>query len=117
MQWNKYFYSVKDEMFHLTRVASLNGRFHLSPHKNICTTAGMRKHSLFVYHFLRLDVRGHPNHIYISDHGREPMLRISAEQVLPVYRALKKFSAIYHHPDNVYVYKMQEGKVFIVILF
>ena len=56
-------------------------------------------------------MKGHPDHIYLSDHGREPMLRIPTEQVLPVYRALKKFSAIYHHPDNVYVYKLQEGRI------
>ena len=49
VQWNKYFYSVKDEMFHSTwlrlvewnisSVASLNGTFHLSPLENICTIA------------------------------------------------------------------------------
>ena len=74
---------------------------------------------MFIYPF-RLDVKGHPNYVLASDHGREPMLRIPTQKVLPLYRALKKISAIYHHPDNVFVYKMQEGKwcfFFFFILF
>ena len=32
--------------------AELNGTFHLSPNENICSIAGMRKHSLFVLYNL-----------------------------------------------------------------
>lgn len=60
---------------------------------------------------ISLDGKGHPNHIYLSDHGRDPMLRVAPEQVLAVYRALKKFSNMYHHPKNVYNYKLQEGDI------
>ena len=42
VQWNKYFHSVKDEMFH-----SLNGTFHLSPHNNIFTIALINIHYLY----------------------------------------------------------------------
>ena len=39
IQWNRYFNSVNDEIFHSTRLALLNGTFHFSPHENICTIA------------------------------------------------------------------------------
>ena len=50
VQWNKNFHLVKYEMYHSTRLASLNGPFHLgfalfnetvnlSPYENICTIA------------------------------------------------------------------------------
>ena len=38
VQWNKYFHSVKDEMFHST---------YLSPHENICTIALINIHYLY----------------------------------------------------------------------
>ena len=47
VQWNKYFHSVKDEMYHSTRFASLNGTFHLSPHENICTITLINIHYLY----------------------------------------------------------------------
>ena len=48
VQWNKYFHSVKDEMYCIQLgFASLNGTFHLSPHKNICTTALINIHYLY----------------------------------------------------------------------
>ena len=73
VQWNKYFHSVKDEMFHSTRLqlgfASLNGTFHLSPHENICTIALINihyLHSLFIYHIITSIVTYHiPYHFHI----------------------------------------------------
>ena len=49
VQWNKYFHSVKDEMYHSTRLRLLewNGTFHLSPHENICTIALINIHYLY----------------------------------------------------------------------
>ena len=35
--------------------AELNGTFHLSPNENICSTARMKKHSLFVLYNLYKD--------------------------------------------------------------
>ena len=46
VQWNKYFHSVKDEMFHSTRLRLLNGTFHLSPQENIGTIALINIHYL-----------------------------------------------------------------------
>ena len=43
VQWNKYFHSVKDEMFHSTR----RGTFHLSSHENICTIALINIHIIY----------------------------------------------------------------------
>ena len=51
VQWNKYFHSVKDEMyipFNSIGFASLNGTFHLSPHENICTIALINIHYFYI---------------------------------------------------------------------
>ena len=42
VQWNKYFHSVKDELFHSTQLT-----FHLSPHENISTIALNNIHYLY----------------------------------------------------------------------
>ena len=51
LQWNKYFYLVKDEMFHSCFIqlgfTLLNGTFHLSHHENICTIALITIHYLY----------------------------------------------------------------------
>ena len=47
VEWNKYNHSLKDEMFHYTRLRLLNGTFHLSAHENICTIALINIHYLY----------------------------------------------------------------------
>ena len=37
VQWEKYYHSVKDEMFIQLCFALLNGTFHLSSNESICT--------------------------------------------------------------------------------
>ena len=41
VQWNKYFHSVKDEMFHSTQL-------HLLPYENICSIALAKIHYLYI---------------------------------------------------------------------
>ena len=47
VQWNKYFHSVKDEMFYSTR---LHLDIHLSPHEIFVPLHS--KHSLFVHYYM-----------------------------------------------------------------
>ncbi|XP_033637140.1 gamma-butyrobetaine dioxygenase-like [Asterias rubens] len=60
---------------------------------------------------ISLDRDGNPEHVYLSDHGRMPMMRIPVKNTQALYRALKKFSNMYHHPDNVCAYKLREGDI------
>ena len=47
MQWNKYFHSVRDEMYHSIFHLSLNRTFHLLPRENICIIALKNIHYLY----------------------------------------------------------------------
>ena len=47
MQWNKYFHSVRDEMYHSIFHLSLNITFHLLPRENICIIALKNIHYLY----------------------------------------------------------------------
>ncbi|XP_022087327.1 gamma-butyrobetaine dioxygenase-like [Acanthaster planci] len=60
---------------------------------------------------ISLDRSGSPDHIYLSDHGRMPMMRFPVKQTQKLYQALKKFSNMYHHPNNVFSYKLKEGDI------
>ncbi|XP_038048397.1 gamma-butyrobetaine dioxygenase-like [Patiria miniata] len=60
---------------------------------------------------ISLDRDGNPEHVYLSDHGRIPMMRFPVQKTQSLYRALKKFSNMYHHPTNVFSYKLKEGDI------
>lgn len=60
---------------------------------------------------ISLDSRGRPDHIHVSDHGRDPMLRMPVRQIQPFYNALKAFSNKIYDPDNVFSYKLKEGDI------
>ena len=47
VQWNKYFHSVRDEMYHSIFHLSLNRTFHFLPHENICIIALKSIHYLY----------------------------------------------------------------------
>ena len=54
VQWNKCFHSVKDKMFHSTRLRLVEwNTSSVSPHENYMYHCN-HKHSLFVYYFIKL---------------------------------------------------------------
>ena len=67
--------------------------------------------SLFVWGFFRdsLNERGEVRAVNISNHTRDPMLRVPVDQVLPMYRALDKYFHMLQQPEYMFKYKMQEG--------
>ena len=58
----------------------------------------------------RLDDNKKVAGVYWSDHGRYPMLRIAPEEVRPLYRAMKIWHSKLYLPENLFKYKMQNGK-------
>ncbi|XP_022089273.1 gamma-butyrobetaine dioxygenase-like isoform X2 [Acanthaster planci] len=60
---------------------------------------------------IRLNERGNIEAIILSNHSRDPMLRVPVDQVLPIYRALDKYFKMLQQPENVLKYKMQKGDI------
>ncbi|XP_022089250.1 gamma-butyrobetaine dioxygenase-like [Acanthaster planci] len=60
---------------------------------------------------IRLNERGDIEAISISNHTRDPMLRVPVDQVLPFYCALDKYCQMLQQPENVLKYKMQKGDI------
>ncbi|XP_022089238.1 gamma-butyrobetaine dioxygenase-like isoform X2 [Acanthaster planci] len=60
---------------------------------------------------IRLNERGDIEAISISNHTRDPMLRVPVDQVLPFYRALDIYFKMLQKPENLLKYKMQKGDI------
>ncbi|XP_022089280.1 gamma-butyrobetaine dioxygenase-like isoform X2 [Acanthaster planci] len=60
---------------------------------------------------IKLNERGNIETIAISNHSRDPMLRVPVDQVLPIYRALEKYFKMLQQPENMFKYKMKKGDI------
>ena len=63
------------------------------------------------YFHYRLDDEENIAGICWSEGVRDPLLRLPEEDVLAFYRAMKAYTNIIYHADNLFKYKMNNGKI------
>ena len=63
------------------------------------------------YFHHRLDDEENIAGICLNEGSRDPLLRLPEEDVLAFYRAMKAYTNIIHHADNLFKYKMNNGKI------
>ena len=68
------------------------------------------------YFHYRLDDEENIAGICLSEAVRDPLQRLPEEDVLAFYRAMKAYTNIIYHADNLFKYKMNNGKILPLIL-
>ncbi|XP_054764728.2 gamma-butyrobetaine dioxygenase-like [Lytechinus pictus] len=63
---------------------------------------------------IRLDDDGEPIQISYSNHSRTSILRMPPKEVALFYRAMKLFTDLLYHENNMYTYKMEAGDIIVI---